>query len=91
MGIGGERELERIGAAQWERLAEDARLGSRARMQGADVVARVARLADLLPDALAVVIARERADNPALEGKELPSLLLDAVARRCAGACALLR
>ena len=91
MSIGGERGLARIGAAQWERLAEDARLGSRARMQGADVVARVARLADILPDALATVIARERADNPALEGKRLPALLLDAVGRRCAGARDLLR
>lgn len=60
-------------------------------MQGADVVARVARLADLLPDALATVIARERAGNPALEGKRLPALLLDAVGRRCAGARDLLR
>ncbi|WP_315501940.1 hypothetical protein [Actinomyces radicidentis] len=90
MSIGGERELARIGGAQWEQLARDAQLARRARMDGAAVVDRVAELSRVLPQALSDVVAAERADNPAMAGKEIPSRLLDAVAVRCEEARALL-
>lgn len=90
MSIGGERELARIGGAQWEQLARDAQLARRARMDGAAVVDRVAELSRVLPQALSDVVAAERADNPAMAGKEIPSRLLDTVAVRCEEARALL-
>ena len=83
MSVGGARRLDQIGTSCWERLAAQARLERRARMDADAVVERVHRLSRLLPDALATGIAREQADNPVLVGAIIPSRLLDAVARHC--------
>lgn len=90
MAIGGQRHLSAIGATEWTRLAEHAQLARRARMDGPALVARVAELSRMLPDALASVVAAERVGNPALAGTVIPERLLDAVAARCREARSLL-